>query len=99
MPSTVGPIRLRREAAPHPPWCRSPAPESRFPWLRPAVKLDPATRLGGGMTPEIEAIVAAGASTLVTAVATDAWKLARAGFTRVFGRNEVAQEAATERRL
>jgi hypothetical protein len=51
------------------------------------------------MTPEIEAILASGATILVNAVATDAWKATRAGFTKLFGRSAPAQEAATERRL
>lgn len=51
------------------------------------------------MTPEIEAILASGATILVNAVATDAWKATRAGFSRLFGRGEPAQDAATERRL
>lgn len=51
------------------------------------------------MTPEIEAILASGATILVNAVATDAWKATRAGFTRLFGRGEPARETATERRL
>ncbi|MFI7601377.1 hypothetical protein [Actinoplanes sp. NPDC049681] len=51
------------------------------------------------MTPEIEAILASGATILVNAVATDAWKATREGFSRLFGRGEPAREAATERRL
>jgi hypothetical protein len=51
------------------------------------------------MTPEIEAILASGATILVTAAATDAWKATRAGFIRLFGRGEPAQEATMERRL
>jgi hypothetical protein len=51
------------------------------------------------MTPEIEAVLASGATILVNAAATDAWKATRAGFTRLFGRGEPAQEAATGRRL
>ncbi|WP_051809873.1 hypothetical protein [Actinoplanes subtropicus] len=51
------------------------------------------------MTPEIEAILASGATILVNAVATDAWKATRAGFTRLFGRGEPAREAAAGRRL
>jgi hypothetical protein len=51
------------------------------------------------MTPEIEAILASGATILINSVATDAWKATRAGFTRLFGRGETVQAAATERRL
>jgi hypothetical protein len=53
------------------------------------------------MTPEIEAVLASGATILVNAAATDAWKATRAGFTRLFGRGPggPAQEAATECRL
>ena len=52
------------------------------------------------MIPEIQALVATGATTLVTAAATDMWgRLARPGFVRLFGRGRVDQEAVAARRL
>jgi hypothetical protein len=51
------------------------------------------------MTPDIEAILASGATILVNAAATDAWKAVHAGFTRLFGRGEPTKEATAARRL
>ena len=42
------------------------------------------------MTPELAALLAAGATTVVSAAATDAWALARAGFGRLLGRTKLA---------
>lgn len=51
------------------------------------------------MTPEIEAALASGATILVNAAATDAWRIVRAGFARLFGRGGPADEAKAGRRL
>lgn len=52
------------------------------------------------MTPEIQAVLATGATTLVTAAATDLWnRLARPGFARLFGRGDADREAKAARRL
>ncbi|MEU0549741.1 hypothetical protein [Micromonospora sp. NPDC005979] len=52
------------------------------------------------MTPDIQAVLAVGATTLVTAAATDVWNgLARPGFIRLFGRGRADQEAKAARRL
>jgi hypothetical protein len=52
------------------------------------------------VTPDIQAVLAIGATTLVTAAATDVWNgLARPGFIRLFGRGGADQEAKAARRL
>ena len=51
------------------------------------------------MTPELAALLAAGATTVVTAAATDAWALARAGFGRLLGRGDARRESAEIARL
>lgn len=47
----------------------------------------------------LEAIVTAGATTLVAAIATDAWQTARSGVARLFGRRDRDQEAIVEAQL
>jgi hypothetical protein len=51
------------------------------------------------VTPEILALLTTGASTLVAAAATDAWKVARPGFLRLLGRGDSQRETETARRL
>lgn len=51
------------------------------------------------MSIELAGLAAAGASTLVAAVATDAWGAIRAGFARLFGRGDPARTELIERRL
>jgi hypothetical protein len=51
------------------------------------------------MTPELAALLAAGATTVVSAAATDAWGLARAGFGRLLGRGDAGRESAEITRL
>jgi hypothetical protein len=47
----------------------------------------------------ITALAATGASTLVSAAATDGWRAARSGFARLFGRGDLAREQLTAARL
>jgi mannose-6-phosphate isomerase class I len=47
----------------------------------------------------LDAIVTAGATTLVAAMATDAWQSARSGVARLFGGRDRAQEAIVEAQL
>ena len=52
------------------------------------------------MLPEwIATLAGTGASTLVTAAATDVWQTARAGFVRLFGRGDAARAQLAEARL
>ena len=52
------------------------------------------------MVPEwIATLAGTGASTLVTAAATDVWQMARAGFVRLFGRGDAARAQLAEARL
>jgi hypothetical protein len=51
------------------------------------------------MTPELAALLAAGATTVVSAAATDAWRLARSGFGRLLGRGDARRESAEIARL
>lgn len=51
------------------------------------------------MSIELAGLAAAGASTLVAAVATDAWGAIRAGFARLFGRGDPARTELIGRRL
>jgi hypothetical protein len=45
------------------------------------------------------ALLSTGATTLAAAAATDAWALARAGFTRLLGRGDATSEAVAASRL
>src|SRR5262245_52061792 len=54
---------------------------------------------GGGVTEELLALAASGGSALVGAVASDAWRVAKLGVGRLFGRGDADRVAAAEARL
>src|SRR4051812_19134251 len=51
------------------------------------------------LTEALTALAAAGGSALVGAVATDAWRTAKAGFSHLLGRGDAGRTAAVERQL
>lgn len=51
------------------------------------------------LDPAIQAVITAGGTTLVSAMATDAWQTARTAFARLLGRGDQARQALAEKRL
>ncbi len=51
------------------------------------------------LDPAVQAAVIAGGTTLVSAMATDAWQAARGAFARLLGRGDQARQALAEKRL
>ncbi|GAA4711144.1 hypothetical protein [Phytohabitans rumicis] len=51
------------------------------------------------LDPVSQALIISGGGVLVSAIATDAWAAARAGFARLFGRGDQDRQASAEQRL